>query len=132
MKQQIHVWEKFCGKVILTPKLLNVSQRFFTPTNWDAICRHKLVEGLGFHKTKDLNKAMLSKVAWELVIQSDKLRVKIFSQKYLKYTYFCNAIKKSKDSSIWKWILWTQNLIQQDRLKGRYRKHQLLAGSIDT
>lgn len=40
---------------------------------WDSPTKQKCYGGLGLRKFEDINKTMLSKAAWELVIQPDKL-----------------------------------------------------------
>lgn len=49
---------------------------------WDRICKPKEEGGLGFRNLRNLNKAHMMKLAWELITCPDKLWVKIVKAKY--------------------------------------------------
>ena len=49
---------------------------------WDRICKPKTHGGLGFKKLDVMNQALLRKLTWEVVSNSDKLWVKVFCSKY--------------------------------------------------
>lgn len=50
---------------------------YFTPIVWDKLCQPKQYGGLGFRRAEDFNKAMISKMAWNTIKNSDNLVVKI-------------------------------------------------------
>lgn len=50
--------------------------------SWEKICRPKSEGGLGFHNLKILNQAHMMKLAWSLLVEKDKLWVKILQAKY--------------------------------------------------
>ncbi|KAK7832800.1 putative ribonuclease h protein [Quercus suber] len=58
--------------------------------SWDSICTPKSVGGLGIRKTEDMNKALVAKMAWEIVSNVDKRWVQIFKKKYVKHRNFMN------------------------------------------
>ncbi|KAH9736450.1 putative ribonuclease H protein [Citrus sinensis] len=49
---------------------------------WDIICMPRNHGGLGFKKLDVMNHALLMKLTWEVVSNSDKLWVKVFCSKY--------------------------------------------------
>ncbi|KAH9798495.1 reverse transcriptase domain-containing protein [Citrus sinensis] len=50
--------------------------------SWDRICTPKNHGGLGFKKLAEMNHALLMKLSWEVVSNSDKLWVKVVCSKY--------------------------------------------------
>ena len=65
---------------------------------WDSICIPKIVCGLGIRRSIDMNKALLAKMGWSVVVREDKMWVKFVATKYLKGKSFWIA-KKSNVSS---------------------------------
>ena len=51
---------------------------------WDKVCKPKSMGGLGLRKTKDVNMAFQSKLAWKILNDSDSLWVRILRTKYLR------------------------------------------------
>lgn len=51
--------------------------------SWEKICRPKSEGGLGFHNLKILNQAHMMKLAWSLLVEKDKLWVKILQANML-------------------------------------------------
>lgn len=47
------------------------------PINWDVICQPKMNDGLGFRKSIDMKKVMLSKMAWFLTTNNNNLAAKL-------------------------------------------------------
>ena len=41
--------------------------------SWDSICTPKNVVGLGIKKAADMNKALVAKMTWNVVNNSDKM-----------------------------------------------------------
>ena len=48
------------------------SNRYFTPFAWDNFCQPKYLGELGFRHFSDINMALLFKVAWWILNQSNK------------------------------------------------------------
>lgn len=55
---------------------------YFAPTQWDKICQPKASGGLGFRKTEDVNRAMLSKTTWALMQNKEGLATRVLKNKY--------------------------------------------------
>ena len=49
---------------------------------WDKICMPKKHGGLGFKNMEEMNQALLMKLSWEVISNSDKLWVQVFCSKY--------------------------------------------------
>ena len=56
--------------------------------SWDSICLPKWAGGIGIIKTKDLNKALVAKLSWEVASNFGKKWVQLFWKKYVKYRNF--------------------------------------------
>ena len=56
--------------------------------SWDSICTPKNVEGLGIKKTANMNKALVAKMTWDVVNNSDKMWVMAFKKKYVRNRNF--------------------------------------------
>ena len=50
--------------------------------SWDKVCRPKEVGGLGFKKAKEMNLALMTKLAWEIVNKPKTLWVRVMRNKY--------------------------------------------------
>lgn len=57
--------------------------RNLTLKSWSSMCTPKFEGGLGFHAAHDLNQAMLTKLVWNVVTNSNYLWVKTLKGKYL-------------------------------------------------
>ncbi|KAL5581410.1 hypothetical protein UlMin_013852 [Ulmus minor] len=80
---------------------------------WDSICKPLSCGGLGFHRIKDFNVALLSKWGWNLINNEDSLCLSILRARYLRHLDFLEAVPKSGDSSFWKSILATKSIIKE-------------------
>lgn len=49
---------------------------------WDKLCRPKCVGGLDFKKTKEVNAALLAKLAWMVVSSKQSLCMDVLRSKY--------------------------------------------------
>ncbi|KAL0412514.1 UNVERIFIED_CONTAM: putative ribonuclease H protein [Sesamum radiatum] len=58
--------------------------QFLALKSWNSICQPKSKGGLGFRKFSDFNKALVSKIAWNILQKSEKLWCTTLSAKYLK------------------------------------------------
>lgn len=56
--------------------------------NWNDVCRPREVGGLGLRKAQDFNLAFLSKMAWQVFTNQEKLWVKVMRDKYVKGVIF--------------------------------------------
>uniref|UniRef100_A0A803Q3R3 Uncharacterized protein n=1 Tax=Cannabis sativa TaxID=3483 RepID=A0A803Q3R3_CANSA len=79
--------------------------RFLALKAWDQICQPKASGGLRLRKCEDMNKALLSKLAWSLAIQEERPWVKCLLAKYCKHESFWCVKPKSRDSFQWRCIL---------------------------
>ncbi|XP_057993055.1 uncharacterized protein LOC110651573 [Hevea brasiliensis] len=78
---------------------------------WDRLCYHKSLGGLGFKKLHQFNLAILSKMAWSLVVNPDSLATRLLKAKYYLDSSFFTAPLGSSPSYIWRSIHATQSLI---------------------
>ena len=60
----------------------NSKRHKLSMVGWDRICTSKIHGGLGFKKLDVMNHALLMKLTWEIVSNSEKLWVKVFCSKY--------------------------------------------------
>ena len=56
--------------------------------SWDSICTPKNVRGLSIKKTADMNKALVAKMTWNVVNNSDKMWVMAFKKRYVRNRKF--------------------------------------------
>ncbi|XP_031120628.1 uncharacterized protein LOC116023758 [Ipomoea triloba] len=73
--------------------------------NWSDICRPREVGGLGLRKARDFNMAFLTKMAWQLWSNQDKLWVQAMKDKYVKQGDFLQLPTCSNASWGWRSIL---------------------------
>lgn len=64
------------------------SNRFFALKAWKDICKPKKLGGLGFHRFKYNNSAMLAKLGSKLTIGEESLRTKLLKAKYRGHKSF--------------------------------------------
>lgn len=81
--------------------------------SWNKICTPKQAGGLGFRKMKDNNKALISKLAWQMAANEDKLWVRQFQRKYCSRQDFMHVEKNTSDSPMWKGILDSRELVEK-------------------
>ncbi|KAL3635610.1 hypothetical protein CASFOL_020157 [Castilleja foliolosa] len=81
---------------------------------WDAICAPKSSGGLGFRRMADLNKALLSKLAWDISTQKDTTWIKLLTTKYLRGKLFLkDDISHHNVSRIWTDIYSCRDIIKK-------------------
>ncbi|CAN1851936.1 Putative ribonuclease H protein At1g65750 [Linum perenne] len=74
--------------------------------NWETVCKPKSLGGLGLRSVRELNKAFLMKVAWNIVSRPDELWVKALSNKYLVRSSRGFMLRSnSGHSSLWRGVL---------------------------
>lgn len=61
-----------------------MKSKFLAWKAWDKLCIPKACGGLGFKKTKDVNNALLAKIAWVIASKCDSLCLSILRAKYKK------------------------------------------------
>ena len=72
---------------------------------WNKICVPKNHGGLGFRKMDEMIQALLMKLSWEVVSNSDKLWAKIFCSKYgLDSRNLPMSLPDKPGSQIWRAI----------------------------
>lgn len=52
--------------------------------NWETLCKPKSLGGVGLRKACLMNKALLSKLAWRVLIKKEAIGCKILRKKYLR------------------------------------------------
>jgi hypothetical protein len=72
--------------------------------SWNSICTPKVEGGLGFRKMHDFNLALIAKLGWKLLSNSDCLWVKQLQKKYIKYIDFLSSPATHTASWLWKRI----------------------------
>jgi ribonuclease HI len=72
--------------------------------SWNSICSPKDEGGLGFRKMHDFNLALIAKLGWKLLSNSDCLWVNQLQRKYIKYGDFLSAPATHSSSWLWKGI----------------------------
>jgi len=75
--------------------------------SWDKICKPKAAGGLGIRVSRDMNKALLAKVGWRLLHDTESLWAKVLRSKYsvgdIHDTYW--MVGSSSNSSTWKSVV---------------------------
>ncbi|CAH9085655.1 unnamed protein product [Cuscuta epithymum] len=66
--------------------------------NWDEVCKPKEEGGLGIRKAWYNNLALISKLGWDIMMDAQKLWVKVFKAKYIRNSSFFEITKKSRTS----------------------------------
>lgn len=78
---------KNCGKLDTLSRrfwweLKDKDSRFIAWNAWDKLCRPKRQGGLGFKKAKDVNSALLAKLAWMVVSGKQSFCMEVLRTKY--------------------------------------------------
>lgn len=79
----------------------------FTPKAWSLICLPKENGGLGIQMTSEVNRALVSKLAWLIETQPTTLWVKLLKAKYCRHCDFMNIGLGANCSWVWRGILST-------------------------
>lgn len=88
-------------------------QRKIHMISWQSICKPKANGGLGLRRASDMNKAMLAKLNWRLLIEDeDKLWVRLMRRKYNTYLLLMTRTTISQGGSyIWRALTWSKDLL---------------------
>lgn len=77
----------------------NQNGNSFIPKSWDTICISKFVGGLGFKRMIDTNRALISKMSWNLATSNQSLSIFLLSAKYLGPQSFMYSDSHPSNSS---------------------------------
>jgi hypothetical protein len=72
--------------------------------SWSSICIPKVEGGLQIKKMHEFNLALIAKLGWKLISNSDCLWVNQLQRKYIKYGDFLSSPAPSTASWLWKGI----------------------------
>ncbi|KAL9409489.1 hypothetical protein AB3S75_047816 [Citrus x aurantiifolia] len=73
--------------------------------SWHNICQPKMAGGLGFKRLDIMNEVLLLKVAWHLILEPNKLCVKVLSTKYgVHPSDIPHALPTRYSSHLWKFV----------------------------
>ncbi|CAN1127155.1 Putative ribonuclease H protein At1g65750 [Linum perenne] len=81
--------------------------------NWDSVCKPKKMGGLGLRSARELNKAFLMKVAWNIITRPEELWVKALVSKYLIRNSVGFTLRSNSGfSSLWRGVMkvWNHTL----------------------
>jgi hypothetical protein len=87
-------------------KLHNLSLK-----SWGSICMPRSQGGLGIHDMKSTNLALIARLEWKIVNNSDSTWVKYVKNKYIIYGDFFSSFSPSSTSWLWKGIQKSRSLI---------------------
>uniref|UniRef100_A0A803NFE6 Reverse transcriptase domain-containing protein n=1 Tax=Cannabis sativa TaxID=3483 RepID=A0A803NFE6_CANSA len=79
--------------------------------NWDKLCKHKDVGGMGFRNLRDFNLALLGKQGWRLLTRTDSLVSMVFKARYYPHGSYLNAPLGNNPSFVWRSIWEAQQLV---------------------
>ncbi|XP_062007966.1 uncharacterized protein LOC133724996 [Rosa rugosa] len=78
---------------------------------WQVLYKNKLAGGLGFRDIECFTQALLAKTVWRIVFQTNSLVNCILQQKYAVNGNWAAVQVGSKDSFIWKSLMWGKELL---------------------
>ena len=107
---------KICDKLDATAKRFwwrpkKSEGRFVAWRAWDKLCQPKCQRGLGFKKAKDVNQALLAKLAWTIASKRDNLCMRILRAKYKVRNDWLRKNPPKRASPVWKAIEGAKKLI---------------------
>lgn len=88
--------------------------RFFAWKAWDTMCQPKSRGGIGLRRMADVNRALLSKMAWKLANNENRPWINLLHHKYYHTFDFWEVSAKPSDSLVWKGILSVKNMVLKD------------------
>ncbi|XP_019159704.1 PREDICTED: uncharacterized protein LOC109156318 [Ipomoea nil] len=90
----------------------NDAKRKIHLINWREVCRPRDQGGMGLRMAKDFNTALLAKLAWQILNNTEKLWVSAMKHKYLQDNNFFTSITSSNASWGWKSIIKGRSTIE--------------------
>lgn len=82
--------------------------------SWEVLCRPKERGGFGLKGAEGMNKAMLAKLRWRLLMQGDDLWAKIIRQKYgVSIDGPVTFKSKQRASLTWRGLQWAEELLRK-------------------
>lgn len=88
-------------------------EKNLTLLSWKSICTLKSIGGLGIITMEFQNRALLSKLGWQIYSNQDLLWVRALKAKYLRNDNFMDISIKNNASWLWKGILNNMLLIEK-------------------
>ncbi|KAL0312770.1 UNVERIFIED_CONTAM: hypothetical protein Sradi_5676300 [Sesamum radiatum] len=87
--------------------------QFLALKSWKSICIPKNKGGLGLRNFSDFNKALVSKLSWQIFQKSEKLWCQVLISKYLRNgTEFLSCVQVKGASWIWQDVVKCARIIQ--------------------
>uniref|UniRef100_A0A803QBY8 Reverse transcriptase domain-containing protein n=1 Tax=Cannabis sativa TaxID=3483 RepID=A0A803QBY8_CANSA len=86
------------------------SNHYLALKGWSSICQPKKNGGLGLRRFRDMNLALLAKLAWSMLSNTNRSWVKILIAKYCGTWSFWDVEKQGNESFLWKGILEARQL----------------------
>uniref|UniRef100_A0A2N9FR65 Reverse transcriptase domain-containing protein n=1 Tax=Fagus sylvatica TaxID=28930 RepID=A0A2N9FR65_FAGSY len=91
------------------------TRRFTAWKNWESLCQPRHCGGMGFRKFKEMNVALLAKMAWLVASNNEKLCVKVLKAKYARNNDWLRGKKVRSASWVWRSIENCSSLISKGR-----------------
>ena len=85
--------------------------KFIAWKQWDKLCHPKATGGLGFKKTKEVNAALLAKLAWMVASGKQSICMEVLRTKYKVKEDWLRAEPKKIASLTWRAIEDAKNLV---------------------
>lgn len=85
--------------------------KYLALKSWDKLCTPKDKGGLGFKKAKDINSALLAKLAWMIASKRDSLCMSILRAKYKVKEGWLHGNNSKHSSPIWRAIEEVKSII---------------------
>lgn len=83
--------------------------------DWDTLCKPKELGGAGLKSARDMNCALMVKLAWKLLNQSGQAWRKVLSSKYvIEVDDGVHFKSKTSSSQVWRGILQGSGLLDKD------------------
>ena len=93
-------------------RIVNDKNRYYCLMVWDPLCQPKWQGGLGFKLFKHINKVLLVKLAWKLLIKENAYWVQNFQAKYHKGQRSLN-VKPCLRSWAWRGIQECKQIVKK-------------------
>ena len=91
------------------------TRRFTAWKNWESLCQPRHCGGMEFRKFKEMNVALLTKMAWLVASNNEKLCVKVLKAKYARNNDWLKGNKVRSASWVWRSIENCSSLISKGR-----------------